>query len=247
MAKMKRPSPIKAVRDIWRERFAGARVIFFAGSIHRGEGTAYSDLDIVVIFKKVPAAYRLSFVHRGWPVEAFVHDPETLNYFFWEKDRPSGTPSLPTMVMEGKEVPKKNRLSRSLKARARAVLEAGPPKWTEVDIQRARYVITDVCDDIRAPRNHAELIASASYLYNLLADFYFRSMGRWSAKSKSVPRKLAEADPKLAKRFIKAFDGAFSGHKSSLILQLAENILAPYGGFLFDNYKLDAPSDWRKP
>jgi hypothetical protein len=119
----------------------------------------YSDLDIVVICKRMPAAYRQSFIHEGWPVEAFVHDPETLNYFFWEVDRPPGVPSLPTMVMEGKAIPKENQLSRSLRVLAQAVIEAGPPKWTEPDIQRARYAITDLCDDIRAPRNHAELVA----------------------------------------------------------------------------------------
>jgi hypothetical protein len=247
MKKPVRPSPINAALDIGRERFSDAEVIFLAGSVLRGEGTPYSDLDIVVICKKLPAAYRQSFVHEGWPVEAFVHDPETLNYFFWEMDRPSGVPSLPTMVVEGKAIPKETRFSRSLRALAQEVIEAGPPKWTEPDIQRARYAITDLCDDIRAPRNHAELVASASRLYDLLPDFYFRSMGRWSAKSKTLPRKLAEVDPALAKRFMEAFDATFSGHNSSLILQLSEQILEPYGGFLYDNYKLEAPPGWRKP
>jgi predicted nucleotidyltransferase len=247
MRKSVRPSPIKAALDIGRARFGGAKVIFLAGSVLRGEGTPYSDLDIVVICKKLPAAYRQSFVHEGWPVEAFVHDPETLNYFFWEINRPSGVPSLPTMVMEGKAIPKENQLSRSLRALAQAVLEAGPPEWTEPEIQRARYAITDLCDDMRAPRNHAELVASAGRLYGLLGDFYFRSMGRWSANSKTLPRKLAGVDPALARRFIKAFDASFSDHNSSLILQLSEHILGPYGGFLFDNYKLDAPPDWHKP
>src|SRR5205807_1973066 len=109
----------------------------------------------------------------------------------------SGVPSLPAMVVEGKAIPKENSLSRSLRALAQTVIEAGPPRWTEAEIQRARYAITDICDDIRAPRNHAELIASASQLYGLLADFYFRSMCRWSAKSKTLPRKLAAADPAL--------------------------------------------------
>jgi hypothetical protein len=247
MRKSIRPSPIKAALDIGRERFGAAKVIFLAGSVLRGEGTPYSDLDIVVICKRLPAAYRQSFVHEGWPVETFVHDPETLNYFFWEMDRPSGVPSLPTMVIEGKAIPKENPLSRSLRALAQGVMEAGPPKWTEPDIRRARHAITDLCDDIRAPRNQAELVASASRLYDLLADFYFRSMGRWSAKSKTLPRKLAEVDPALARCFTKAFDAVFSAHNSSLILQLSEHILGPYGGFLFDNYRLDAPPDWRKP
>lgn len=39
------------------------------------------------------------------PLEAFVHDPETRNYFFFEVDRPSGIPALPQMVLEGIEIP----------------------------------------------------------------------------------------------------------------------------------------------
>lgn len=246
VTKLARPSSMKAARGIWKEYFADAQVVFLAGSVMRGEGTPSSDLDVVVIHRKLPAAYRHSFVYKGWPVEAFVHDPETLKYFFWELDRPSGIPSLPTMVVEGKAVPKDNKLSRSLKSLAKAVITAGPPDWSETDIQRARYVITGLCDDIRTPRNPAELVASASSLYDVLANFYFRSNGRWSAKGKSVPRKLAEAHPAIARRFIKAFHAAFSAHRSSLILQLAETILGPYGGFLFDDYKLDAPANWRK-
>ena len=246
MTKSTRPSPMKAGYGIWKKHFADAQVILLAGSVIRGEGTRSSDLDIVVIHKELPAAYRRSFMYEGWPVEAFVHDPQTLNYFFWELDRRSGIPTLPSMVVEGKAIPEENRLSRSLKSLAQAVLNAGPPKWTEKDIGRARYTITNLCDDIRAPRNHAELTASTSSLYDVLADFYFRSSGRWSAKGKSVPRKLAEADPALARRFVKAFQTAFSTHRSSLILQLAEFILRPFGGWLFDDYKLDAPPNWRK-
>jgi predicted nucleotidyltransferase len=241
-----RPSPVQVACDIWRGRFADARVIFLAGSVLRGEGTPHSDLDLVVVYEQLPTAYRQSFFHKGWPVEAFVHDPETLTHFFWEIDRPSGMPSLPTMVLEGKEIPKEDAFSRSLKALAQAVIDAGPPEWTDREIQRARYAITDLCDDIRTPRNHAELTASASHLHGLLADFYFRSMNRWSAKGMHIPRKLAEADPVVAQRFAEAFNAAFSTQNQSKILQLAEALLTPYGGFLFENLKLDAPATWRK-
>jgi len=71
----------KIAKEIFESKYPEAKVIFLAGSIVRGEGTPYSDLDLVVIFDKLPAAYRESFYSQGLPVEAFVHDPETLNYF----------------------------------------------------------------------------------------------------------------------------------------------------------------------
>ena len=94
-----RPSPIQAASEILKERFSEAKVIFLAGSALRGEQTPYSDLDLVVVYDKLAAAWRQSFIHKCWPV---VHDPETLTYFFWEMDRPLGVPSLAAMVAEGK-------------------------------------------------------------------------------------------------------------------------------------------------
>jgi hypothetical protein len=240
-----RPTPTQAASEIWKQRFSDAKVIFLAGSVLRGEATPYSDLDLVVVYEKLATAWRQSFIHDGWPVEAFVHDPETLSYFFWEVDRPSGVPSLAAMVMEGKHIPQEDGFSRSIKTRAQAVLKAGPPDWTVADFQKARYCITDLCDDIRAPRSHVELTASLTTLYQQLADFCFRSQGNWSAKNKNIPRKLAELDPVLAQRFVEAFDVAFSHHNPSPVLELAETILLPYGGFLFENYRLDAPANYR--
>jgi hypothetical protein len=42
--------------------------------------SAYSDLDLVVIYKRLPNAYGESFRFDDMPVEALIHDP-TLNYF----------------------------------------------------------------------------------------------------------------------------------------------------------------------
>ena len=114
---------IATANAIRRERYADAEVVFLAGSLTRGEGTSMSDLDLVVVFKEIPNAYRESFRFGRWPVEAFVHDPKTLNYFFLQIDRVEGIPSLPAMVSEGLEVPGPSEFSRDLKRFADTVLE----------------------------------------------------------------------------------------------------------------------------
>lgn len=81
-------------------RFAGAEFAFVAGSIMRGEGTAWSDIDLVVVFSSLERAWRESFVHDGFPVEAFVHDPETLKYYL-SRDIESGCPAMINMVASG--------------------------------------------------------------------------------------------------------------------------------------------------
>src|SRR5690349_7126567 len=101
---------LAVARLVVSQRYPGAAVAFAAGSLVRGEGTAYSDLDLVVVYPTLPAAYRESFRFDGLPVEVFVHDPGTLEYFFVEMDAASGIPALPQMVVEGHEIPGANAL-----------------------------------------------------------------------------------------------------------------------------------------
>jgi len=234
----------EVTKRLYLDRFPQARVIFLAGSLVRNEGTSASDLDLVVVFDKLKNAYRESFFFEKWPVEAFVHDPQTLEYFFRDDCR-SGCPSLPAMVCEGIEIPGSTAFSASLKRLASEYLAKGPPEWQENEVKSSRYFISDMIDDLRDPKNVAEMHATATSLYPALANHFFRSRKLWSAKGKSIPRKLLETDPDIAKQFSEAFDSLFKDGETRRLIQLAEEILKPSGGFLFDSYKIEAPADWR--
>ena len=220
---------------------------FLAGSFVRGEGTAGSDLDLVVVFERLPAAYRESFRFGRWPVESFVHDPATLEYFFTEADAARGVPSLATMVSEGIEVPAATALSRSLKDLAAANLAAGPPAWSRDELDRSRYTITMLADDLLDPRSPAESTATGVALYDAVATHFFRSRGLWSAGSKAIPKTLAKADPAFADAFVGSFDALFATQQTEAVLALAEHVLAPDGGRLFEGYTGTAPKEWRAP
>lgn len=235
---------IKAAERIYRERFPHARVIFLAGSLVRNEGTSTSDLDLVVVFDELKNAYRESFYFEKWPVEAFIHEPHTLEYFF-RSDCDSGCPSLPAMVSEGIEIPGSSAFSSSIKKLASEYLARGPSEWNEKDLNSSRYFITDIIDDLRDPRTAAEMYATGASLYAALANHYFRSRKLWSAKGKSIPRKLMAADHGMAERFFSAFERLFKDNENCHVIKLAEEILAPAGGFFFDTFKLEAPADWR--
>lgn len=237
---------LAAARTIHAERYPGAVVAFAAGSIVRGEATRYSDLDLVVVFPALKAAYRESFIVDALPVEAFVHDPETLEYFFVDVDRPSGIPALAQMVLEGIEVPEPNELSNALKERAAAFIEAGPPALDVDTERRMRYAVTDLLDDLREPRSRDELLGAGSQLFETLADYYLRSHGLWSARGKAVPRALQRVSRELGTGYSRCFDGLFRLDDVAPVIQLAEQILEPRGGPLFDGYKADAPADWRR-
>ena len=156
---------VAVANAIRAERYPDAAAVFAAGSIVRGEGTAFSDLDLVIVHGRLDRAYRESFRYDGVPVEAFVHDPETLEYFFQEVDRPSGVPALAHMVFEGIEIPGANDLSRILKDRAASFIAAGPPALDVEGERRLRYVVTDLLDDLRGARSDDDRVAIGSRLY----------------------------------------------------------------------------------
>jgi hypothetical protein len=233
-------------KEIQQQRYPDALVVFFAGSFVRGEATAYSDLDLVVVYESLPHAYRESFTYQSTPVEAFVHDPETLEYFFENVDAPSGIPSLMQMVIEGIELPKCSEVSTRLKALAQRYMALGPHPLSQEQIDRQRYAITDMLDDIREPRSYHELIATGAKLFETLADHHCRINGRWSGSKKSVPRVLRKHDETFYQLFMDSFENLFREGEPDLVITLAETVLQQSGGLLFEGYKQNAPESWRK-
>lgn len=238
-------SPLYVTKELLETRYKGAETIFLAGSVVRGEASTYSDLDLVVVYPKVETAYRESFFHGGWPVEAFIHDPETLRYFFQQVDPKIGRATLAEMISEGHEIPGPTDFSSSLKQMATETLRQGPPALSEEEIQDYRYHISELIDDIREPRTRQELIAAATLVYNELAEFYFRSQRGWTGSGKAILKRMKKADPAFARRFGEAFDVLFSTGHTSRVIELAEEIMAPQGGFLFEGYRRDVPTSWR--
>ena len=238
-------SPLFAARELFDQRYKGAEVIFVAGSVGRGEASTYSDLDLVVVFKKVSQAYRESFSHRDWPVEAFIHDPETLNYFLHQVDRPLGRGTLAAMISEGHEVLGPSTFSNSVKMFARDVYREGPPALLKSEIEDRRYKLSELIDDLREPRSRQELISVATVIYNELADYCFRTQRKWAGSGKGTLKRLKETDPQLARKFGEAFDLLFATGQTAGVIDLALGLLAPEGGVLFEGYLREASPTWR--
>lgn len=236
---------VEAACEVHLRKYAGAEVIFLAGSIVRGEGTKTSDLDLVVIYKKLPNAYRESFYFNDFPVETFVHDPETLNHFLQSEYENAFSP-LMQMILEGIEIPAPVELSQKLKRLSAEMKKRKPPKVSDEEIERLRYSITNFIDDIKEPRSKFELTATGIALYPILSDFYFRANDLWLARHKSIPRALEKADAEFKEHFCLAFEELFVNGKSEKVVELAEEMLRKHGGFLFDGYRSDAPESARK-
>lgn len=217
---------------------------FVAGSFMRGQGSLTSDIDLVVLHPSLPQAYRESFVYKGIPVEAFVHDPETLSWFL-ESDRREGHPALVGMLVEGTLIGPRQQPGRECKQRAAQIFADGPPLLATDALQRLRYAITDKLDDLAVDRTPAERVAIGAALYPLLAELALRGSNQWNGSGKWTARLLSQWDPSIALQFERAFLNLYSGSDSRAVIELAEHILKANGGRLFSGYRSDAPPECR--
>jgi hypothetical protein len=239
------PEIVKRSQRLIKEKYDDAVAAFLCGSIIRGTHNEDSDYDMVIIYPQLKNAYRESYMFESRKIEAFVHDPETLTWFFEKNDAITGVPSLPTMVDQGLIVKNKNGLADKIKTQAHQLLLLGPEPLSFEQIEDYRYQITDLCDDLRTSPDISCCLSAGGVLYKVLADFYLRVNDSWSASGKMLPVVLKEHDPQFAYRFSEAFLLLFNSQLSYSVITLAEEVLEPYGGFLFDGYMREAKPKMR--
>ncbi|MBP1873996.1 hypothetical protein J2Z19_003715 [Ensifer adhaerens] len=239
-----RLAAVRTAETIVRERFPDAAFAIVAGSILRGEGTPSSDIDLVVLHETLESAWRESFTTDAFPVEAFVHDFETLNWFV-DQDVAGGHPVLLDMLAGGAVIGRNIERGSSLQAEASAALARGPGEIGAERRNLLRYQITDLLDDLKDERPEAEVRAIASALHQPLCDLALLGRGCWSGKGKWLPRLLLRLDPELAGRFDEAFLLAAAGQAGALVA-LARDELALQGGPLFEGDRRAAPSAARR-
>lgn len=234
------------VKRLCDEKYKDASVIYWAGSVTTGNFTSGSDLDLVVIYDHISNAYREAFAFEGWKIDAFIHDIETIRYFFEEVDRKSGMSVLPQMVVSGVLITPPSSLSDDIKRLATKIIDEGPPSWSREEIDKVRFHITDLLDDIVFARNRTERIASSAKLYEILATFYFRAQNAWQADGKAIIQYLKNQNFELAEIYRDAFDEVFKHNNTKALETLVNTILEPYGGLLWEGYRADAPPEWKK-
>ncbi|OOO24705.1 MULTISPECIES: nucleotidyltransferase domain-containing protein [Rhizobium] len=236
---------LAAARRALAMRYAGAAFAYVSGSIMRGEGTAFSDIDLVVVFPSLERAWRESFTEGDFPVESFVHDEETLAHYL-HADAESGCPIMVNMVATGSIAGPDIERARLVQAKAVGVLEAGPKPLAGASYDMLRYQVTDYADDLRGDRPPDEIAAIAAALYQKLADLILLGRGAWTGRGKWAPRLIRRLDVQVAAEFDAAFRLAAQGDGSRL-LALANRELALHGGRCFDGFRQEAPPEARRP
>ena len=241
-----RNDPLPTIQKLIKERYVDAKAIFWAGSVSEGRGTSASDLDLVIVFEEVAHAYREAFVYDGWPIDAFIHDLNTLRYFCGKLEASDGKPALINMILWGQEILEPNEFSSQAKNIAEQALAKGPDSWTKGQIDKERFLITDILDDIKSPKNKDEQVISAVHLFEPLLQFYFRAATKWTASGKSLIRLSKAENLELAEEWTTAFEILIQTGDASGIESAVTKILAPHGGYLWDGFRSDAPAEWKE-
>lgn len=238
--------PLDDARALVRERYPQAVWAVLAGSVLTAHRTAGSDLDIVVVlpFGDPLAPRRESLVFRDWPVELFVHDDQTLDWWLG-KERPQRKPTLHRMVCGTPVVgdPAERR------AACRAALDAGPEPMAPAQLEAARYGLTDLLDDLVHATDPGERQVIAATLWTNAAHGALVAANRWDGTGKWLLRELRSLDESrgavfeagLADRWLAAQDDP------AAVEAFARGVLERLGGPLFDGYLAVAPRPETKP
>jgi hypothetical protein len=228
--------------------FPGADTALLCGSTAHDRAKSGSDVDIVVLFESLPdGAWRLTEIHDGTQIEAFVHDLGTLRYFFDEFDAKAGSRTLANMIAEGIPVPGlPNGLAAPAKEIAAFYLKSGPPAVDSAALERQRYLIGSFLDDLKDERPSHEHLATVAALYTLLAQFTLRAAGKFTGEGKGLARALAAHDAALATKIDEAFAAFFKSGDTALLDAAVADALAPHGGRIGPRYFARAPAAWRK-
>ena len=222
--------PVSDARALVSERFPTARAAFLGGGVLSAHRTATSDLDIVVLIDGPPAPYRESLRWRGWPVELFVHDPSEIGRWF-AKDAARRRPNLARMCTSGVILADAGGTANRIREQALAVLAAGPPRLDQVELDRRRYGLTDVLDDLAGSTDPGETMVICWQIVVEAAELALVLAGSWLGGGKWLLRELRATDPALAEALLSARD------EPDELTRLADTVLDRGGGRLWAGYR----------
>lgn len=171
--------------------------IVIAGSIVRGEGGPYSDLDVCVVHDQ-PWRLREQRRFAGVPAELFVNPAAQVRRYFASEHR-EGKPNTAHMWTTGEPIEPVAPVIRELVAEARDWL-ARPLEVTPAQLVQRRYFVVDVLDDARDvigvdPAAASLLLADA---VRHIVGYAFWKVGKFQPRRKDAVRALAAIDPEAA-------------------------------------------------
>lgn len=231
----RRPGPIDAARAFIESQFPEAEVAIVAGSFMRGEDTPTSDLDLMIVTRRQEAPYRASFRIYGWPIEAFVHTRESYRWYF-RSDTDRRIPVLATVCIEGIVLRDVDGLADRMRAEARDLIAAGPPRLSDAEREVLRYALTDVLDDLLGTVDRAEGLFIAHEVAEASAKLLLLINNHWIGRGKWLIRALRRFDEQGAQRLEAALSAYYRTEDKSGLVAFARSTLEQAGGPVFEGF-----------
>ncbi|MEV4839379.1 cupin domain-containing protein [Nonomuraea sp. NPDC049486] len=225
--------PVSEARALVDELFPEALYALLGGSVAAGRRTPTSDLDILVVVDGLAAPYRESLRRHDWPVELLVHSQTSFGAWL-ERDFGNRQPVLARLCAEGIVLADRSggRLE-ALREELRGRLERGPGAPHDAALGRARYVLSDLLDDLAGVTDPGERAFIEWNVVEEAARLALSLGGRWQGGGKWLLRELRAHDPELAQALLKARE------TPGELAAVAGGVLERAGGRLWEGYRAD--------
>lgn len=238
---------VSTAERLVRERFPDARAVWLGGSAATNSMTSTSDLDVTVLLASDPAPFRESLTLGKQPVELFVHTEDSLR-FFCAHDLRRRRPTMLRLIGTSIVVIDADGAGRRLREEFGRLDREGPPALSADEIDAARYVVTDLLDDLS--EGGTEALSIAATLWRETAELVLGANARWSGAGKWLLRELrmldGDRDTQHADALLSGLAAVSRGDVTAM--QDAVNAaLAPIGGRLFDGYRRSGPGSLGSP
>ena len=205
---------------------------FLGGSAASGLATESSDLDILVV---LPGRWSsTSFVetstYEGQLVEAFVYGRDALSLWL-KKGRDEGRPVLDRLIAHGVSL-SEGKVAESLVVAARRALDAGPAPIDPEQLNRRRYALSALVDDVSDAVDQGIRDVVMWTTWKEAAELALLSTGCWVGTGKWLLRELrAHGDPFGLATWIDSHS-----HDAGALVKSCRALLDSVGGYLQSGY-----------
>lgn len=220
------------------ERFDQATTAVLSGSAARGQMTATSDVDMLLILPGTGFAgdndsLAANYGFRGYAFEVFAYTVEA--FWRWARgDAESGRPTLADMCVSGTPVRTGPEWPEFVGG-CRKLLDAGP-RMDQHQLDLLRYQLTDAVDDLADCTDAVERHVLAGVVYQHAARLVLLGNNQWVSDSKWLPRRLKDFDNSLASRLGAALMQASHPGMAEDLVVLSHKIMADLGGRLREGF-----------
>ncbi|WP_052135907.1 nucleotidyltransferase domain-containing protein [Arthrobacter sp. PAMC 25486] len=225
--------PITIARSYVEEMHAGAEASILGGSAALGRSTPTSDLDIAILYRAGGANYAETLRYRGWIVEAFIHTPESLA-FWYEKERSIRCAVIGDICARGLLLTD-NGAGKQWQDEARLYMRQGPMPLTDAERDLRRYDLSCSMDDLLGSGSPAETFATASDVFRQTAELLLLRHQKWLGNGKWVVRRLEQLPKDEAALGLLAW-AASKDNDPQKLAGIARDVLDQNGGYAMEGF-----------